>query len=126
MGPRHRRRWCGRFQPQLPVRRHTGELAWLAADPALQGKGWGKRLLAEVLIQARAIGLEKLDLVIRSGHDLERFYEGNGWVERGRWPGTVRVAPPATTATKSGSPGTSELRCCAISMEIEGLRSNFH
>lgn len=79
-------------QRQLPVRRHTGELAWLAVDPAFQGKGWGKRLLAEVQVQARAIGLEKLDLVARSGHDLERFYEANGWVERGRWPGAVRVA----------------------------------
>ncbi|MEV5538653.1 GNAT family N-acetyltransferase [Saccharopolyspora shandongensis] len=79
-------------QRQLPVRTHTGELAWLAVDPALQRQGWGKRLLDAVLVQARAIGLEKLDLVTRSGHDLERFYEANGWVERGRWPGAVRVA----------------------------------
>ncbi|MGW3468771.1 N-acetyltransferase family protein [Saccharopolyspora sp. NPDC000995] len=79
-------------QRELPARRHTGELAWLAVDPTLQGKGWGKRLLAEVLVRARAIGLEKLDLVTRSGHDLERFYEANGWVERGRWPSAVRVA----------------------------------
>ncbi|MCI2416271.1 GNAT family N-acetyltransferase [Saccharopolyspora sp. K220] len=78
---------------QLPVRKHTGELVWLAVDPVLQGKGWGKQLLDAVLVQAQAIGLEKLDLVTRSGHDLERFYEAHGWVERGRWPGAVRVAP---------------------------------
>ncbi|MGW1678028.1 GNAT family N-acetyltransferase [Saccharopolyspora sp. NPDC002376] len=76
---------------QLPVRKHTGELAWLAVDPVLQGKGWGKQLHDAVLAQARAIGLEMLDLVTRSGHDLERFYEGLGWVGRGWWPGAVRV-----------------------------------
>ncbi|WP_229679934.1 GNAT family N-acetyltransferase [Saccharopolyspora thermophila] len=78
---------------QLPVRQHTGELVWLAVDPQLQGKGWGKQLHDAVVAQAQALGLEKLDLVTRSGHGLERFYTNLGWVERGRWPGAVRVAP---------------------------------
>ncbi|MER7082606.1 Acetyltransferase (GNAT) domain-containing protein [Saccharopolyspora kobensis] len=78
---------------QLPVRTHTGELVWLAVDPALQGRGWGKQLHDAALVHAQAIGLEMLDLVTRSGHGLERFYAGLGWVERGRWPGAVRVAP---------------------------------
>ena len=63
---------------RLPVRRHTGELAWLAVDPALQGKGWGKQLLDAAVVQAQALGLERLDLVTRSGQGLDRFYEANG------------------------------------------------
>ncbi|MER6990862.1 GNAT family N-acetyltransferase [Saccharopolyspora hirsuta] len=78
---------------KLPVRRHTGELEWLAVDPRLQGAGWGKQLHDAVLVQARALGLEKLELIARGGHGLERFYGALGWVERGRWPGAVRVAP---------------------------------
>ncbi|WP_433871770.1 N-acetyltransferase family protein [Saccharopolyspora sp. CA-218241] len=76
----------------LPARRHTGELGWLAVDPQLQGKGWGGRLHDAVLVAAQAMGLEKLSAQARSGHDLEGFYTARDWVERGRWPGAVRVA----------------------------------
>ncbi|GAA4613606.1 GNAT family N-acetyltransferase [Saccharopolyspora hordei] len=78
---------------ELPVRKHTGELALLAVDPVLQGRGWGTQLHDAVLVQAQALGLEKVDLVTRSGHGVERFFERLGWVERGRWPGAVRVGP---------------------------------
>jgi GNAT superfamily N-acetyltransferase len=77
---------------QRPVRSHTGELTWLMVDPDLQGNGWGKQLHDAVLAQSQALGLAKLDLVARGGHGLEGFYEANGWTERGRWPGAVRVA----------------------------------
>jgi GNAT superfamily N-acetyltransferase len=77
---------------QRPVRHHTGELEWLMVDPELQGQGWGQQLHDAALAQAQALGLEKLSLVTRTGHGVERFYEANGWVERGRWPGAVRIA----------------------------------
>lgn len=75
-----------------PAQRHTGQLTWLMVDPSLQRQGWGRTLHEAVLVQGQALGLEKLELITRSGHDLERFYEGLGWVERGRWPGALRLA----------------------------------
>lgn len=77
---------------QRPVRRHTGNLAWLMVDPELQGSGWGQQLHDAALAQAQALGLEKLDLVARSDQGLESFYVVNGWVERGRWPGAIRIS----------------------------------
>ncbi|QGK69209.1 GNAT family N-acetyltransferase [Allosaccharopolyspora coralli] len=75
----------------LPARAHTGELSWLMVDPDLQGTGWGRQLHDAVLAQAQAVGLTQLELITRSGQDLERYYEALGWVERGRWPGAVRL-----------------------------------
>ncbi|MFE2441408.1 hypothetical protein ACH4TQ_12100 [Streptomyces sp. NPDC021218] len=37
--------------------------------------------------------LERLGLAARSGLGLEDFYRKLGWVEIGRWPGALRVAP---------------------------------
>jgi GNAT superfamily N-acetyltransferase len=75
-----------------PVRRHTAEVAWLMVDPRLQGRGWGRRLLDAAVRQAKALGIERLQLSLRSGDGLEQFYGKCGWTERGRWPGAVRVA----------------------------------
>lgn len=74
-----------------PVARHTGDLTSLVIDPELQGKGWDQQLHDAALSQALALGLEKLSLCTRGGQGLERFYEANDWVERGRWPGGLRV-----------------------------------
>ncbi|GAA0614113.1 GNAT family N-acetyltransferase [Kutzneria viridogrisea] len=76
-----------------PVRRHTAELEWLMVEPELQGRGWGGQLLTAVELHARALGIEQLVLITRTGHGVERFYEKQGWTERGRWPGAVRMAP---------------------------------
>lgn len=78
---------------RLPVDQHTGELRWLLVDPALRGAGWGKQLHDAALIQAQAQGLAKLQARVRGEQGLERFFEGYDWVERGRWPGAVRVDP---------------------------------
>ncbi|CAM00724.1 acetyltransferase (GNAT) family protein [Saccharopolyspora erythraea NRRL 2338] len=77
---------------RYPVRRHTGELSVLMVDPDLQGQGWGRKLHDAAVAHAQALGLEKLELVVRGGHDLERFYTGLGWTESGRWERSVRVA----------------------------------
>lgn len=50
------------------------------------------RVVAAAVAHARAIGVERLELSTRSGHGLEAFYTSQGWTERGRWPGAVRVA----------------------------------
>ena len=39
------------------------------------------------------MGLEHLRLVLRSGENLEAFYESLGWVEVGRHPNALRLAP---------------------------------
>ncbi len=77
---------------RLPVQAHTGQLTWLMVDPLLQGKGWGQQLLDAVLVQAQASGLTRLQVFVRAGRELERFFTGQGWVERGRWPGAFRIS----------------------------------
>ncbi|GAA2776303.1 GNAT family N-acetyltransferase [Saccharopolyspora taberi] len=77
---------------RYPVSRHTAELSLLMVHPDLWGRGWGRQLVEAAVSQARAIGVEKLELVARSGAGLEEFYTALGWVESGRWPGSVRVA----------------------------------
>jgi GNAT superfamily N-acetyltransferase len=75
----------------LPVQAHRAEIEWVLVDPDLQGKGLGSQLMDATVSHARALGLGQLSLVTRSGQDLERPYDELGWVERGRWPGSLRV-----------------------------------
>ena len=41
----------------------------------------------------RELGLEQLQLTVRGGHGLERFYQRLGYTVVGRHPRAVRVAP---------------------------------
>ncbi|WP_329336115.1 GNAT family N-acetyltransferase [Streptomyces sp. NBC_00663] len=69
--------------------------AWLytvMVDPALQGGGHGRALLAAVEEHARSLGLEALKLTCRGGLGLERFYASAGYKEVGRVPGGLRVS----------------------------------
>ncbi|MBF9072166.1 GNAT family N-acetyltransferase [Streptacidiphilus fuscans] len=61
--------------------------------PDFQGRGDGVALLAEAERHARAWGLAGLQLDLRGGLGLERFYERCGYKEVGRLPGALRVAP---------------------------------
>ncbi len=79
-------------QQWLPVQRHTAQLLWVLVDPDLQGQGWDQQLHDAALVQAQALGLEKVQLFARGGSDLARLLESNAWVEQGRWPGAVRLA----------------------------------
>jgi GNAT superfamily N-acetyltransferase len=75
------------------IQRHWRTLLRVMVRPELQGSGAG-RLLVEGLHQmARDLGLEQLQLTVRSGERLESFYERFGYVVVGRHPGAVRVAP---------------------------------
>ncbi|MET8703950.1 GNAT family N-acetyltransferase [Kitasatospora sp. NPDC004723] len=61
--------------------------------PELQGRGYGAALLAEAERIARGWGLAGLKLQVRGGLGLESFYARSGYVEVGRVPATIRVAP---------------------------------
>jgi len=61
--------------------------------PKHQGKGYGAELIKEADRAALDLGLEALRLTCRGGTGIERFYAKLGYVEAGRVPGGIRVAP---------------------------------
>lgn len=76
-----------------PLFRHWATVLRLQVHPAYQGGGRGRRLLDGLADIARADGLEFLHLTYRDGLGLGSFYESCGYVETGRVPGMIRVAP---------------------------------
>jgi GNAT superfamily N-acetyltransferase len=74
------------------LQRHYAWLTTVMVDPALQGGGHGRALLASAEEHARALGLEALKLTCRGGTGLENFYACAGYKEVGRVPGGLRVA----------------------------------
>ncbi|GGN85751.1 N-acetyltransferase [Streptomyces albiflavescens] len=71
---------------------HFAWVTTVMVDPALQGGGHGRALLAAVEEHARALGLEALKLTCRGGTGLEHFYASCGYQEVGRVPGGLRVS----------------------------------
>ncbi|NHA67828.1 GNAT family N-acetyltransferase [Phycicoccus flavus] len=63
------------------------------SDPGSRGRNLGRLVLAALHRAAREDGVEVVAVVARSGLGLSRFYERNGYVEVGRVPGNIRVAP---------------------------------
>jgi len=61
--------------------------------PELQGHGAGRLLLEGLHRTARSLGLEQLQLTVRGGTGVERFYERFGYAVVGSHPGAVRLAP---------------------------------
>lgn len=76
-----------------PLFRHWATVLRLQVHPRFQGRGAGRTLLDGVAGLARADGLDFLHLTYRDGLGLGRFYESCGFVEVGRIPGAIRVAP---------------------------------
>ncbi|RAJ39688.1 acetyltransferase (GNAT) family protein [Kitasatospora sp. SolWspMP-SS2h] len=72
---------------------HWRMLKRVMVHPEFQGRGYGAQLLAEAERVARGWGLAGLRLTLRGGHGLEEFYGRGGYVEVGRVPGAIRVAP---------------------------------
>lgn len=78
---------------------HRLQRHWLWAytvmvDPALQGRGLGRELMAAVADAARSLdGIEAVRLSCRGGTGLEHFYAACGYKEVGRVPAAIRVAP---------------------------------
>ncbi|MEU9716805.1 GNAT family N-acetyltransferase [Streptomyces sp. NPDC047976] len=77
-----------------PLVAHCGVVNHLQTRPGFRGRGIGVALMERVRVVAREeMGLERLQLSARAGLGLEEFYGRLGWVEVGRWPGALRVAP---------------------------------
>jgi RimJ/RimL family protein N-acetyltransferase len=82
--------WC--VVGPNPLRRHAPWLYRVMVDPARQGAGQGRLLLAGLQRLAREDGAEQLLLSTRSGAGVTRFYSRAGFEEVGRVPGVIRVA----------------------------------
>ncbi len=76
-----------------PLFAHWGTLLRLQVHPRQQGAGLGRVLVAGIHGVARDLGLEALRLTYREGLGLGAFYDRCGYVEVGRVPGVIRVAP---------------------------------
>lgn len=76
-----------------PLLGHARTAYRVMTDPALRGRNLGRLLLAAMHRAAREQGVEVAVLDVRSGLGTTRFYERCGYVEVGRVPGVIRVAP---------------------------------
>ncbi|MEV8530529.1 GNAT family N-acetyltransferase [Streptomyces sp. NPDC051211] len=77
-----------------PLVAHCGVVNHVQTHPRFRGRGIGAALMNRVHDLAREeMGLERLRLAARGGLGLEDFYRKLGWVEVGRFPGALRVAP---------------------------------
>ena len=76
-----------------PLLDHTRTGHRIMTDPARRGAGLGRLLMDAMHDAARAEGVELVIVQARGGHGTERFYERCGYVETGRIPGVIRVAP---------------------------------
>ncbi|GAA5062521.1 GNAT family N-acetyltransferase [Streptomyces similanensis] len=77
-----------------PLEAHCGVVNHVQTHVNFRGSGVGAALMHHVHHVAREeMGLERLKLTVRAGLGLEDFYAKVGWIEVGRWPGALRVAP---------------------------------
>lgn len=61
---------------------HRGWVNYLAVEPALRGRGFGRTMMAEAESRLRALGCPKVSLQIRrSNLDVARFYASLGYAE---------------------------------------------
>ncbi|MGI8680156.1 MAG: GNAT family N-acetyltransferase [Jatrophihabitans sp.] len=72
---------------------HWRTVLRVMVDPALQGSGAGTVLMHGLHELGRDLGLDHLQLTVRDGQHLERFYERFGYTVVGHHPGAVRVQP---------------------------------
>ena len=72
---------------------HRADVARLMVRPDLQGRGLGTMLLDAAVVEGREMGVEMLTLGARGGTPLPAFYAARGFVEYGRLPSGVRLAP---------------------------------
>jgi GNAT superfamily N-acetyltransferase len=72
---------------------HWRTVLRVMVHPRLQGTGAGSVLMAGLHRLAVELGLEHLQLTIRDGNHLERFYSRFGYTVVGSHPGAIRVAP---------------------------------
>ena len=86
--------WLLLAESESHLRRHWRTVYRVQVDPARQGAGLGRSLMAAAARYAQdSLGLEALTLMTRSGTGAERFYKRCGYREVGRIPGAIRVGP---------------------------------
>ena len=76
-----------------PLMSHARTAYRIMTHPDLRGRNLGRLLMAAMHRVAREQGVEVAVLDVRSGLGTTRFYEGAGYVEVGRVPAVIRVAP---------------------------------
>lgn len=76
-----------------PLRRHWRTVLRVMVHPQLQRTGAGRLLLEGVHGVAADLGLEQLLVSVRGGTGTEGFYRRFGYVEIGRHPAAIRLAP---------------------------------
>lgn len=75
------------------LKRHWCTVYTVMVHPGLQGKGYGRELMAAVEKEARGMdGITGLRLTCRGGLGLESFYISCGYREVGRLPDAIKVA----------------------------------
>lgn len=75
------------------LKAHWRVLKRVMVAPGTQGLGYGAALMREAAAVAARLGLDGLQVTVRDGHGLDRFYRSLGYREVGRIPGALRVAP---------------------------------
>jgi GNAT superfamily N-acetyltransferase len=75
------------------LKNHWRVLRRVMVAPGSQGQGYGTALMGEAVRVAGELGLDGLQVTVRGGTGTEAFYEKLGYVEVGRLPGALRVAP---------------------------------
>ena len=75
------------------LRKHWRTVLRVMVHPKYQGSGAGRLLMNGLRQSAIDLGLEQLQLTIRDGSSLEKFYEPLGYRIVGAHPRAVRVAP---------------------------------
>ncbi|MGW4461331.1 N-acetyltransferase family protein [Micromonospora sp. NPDC004704] len=78
---------------RFALKEHWRVLKRVMVHPDRQGTGYGAALMGEAERLGRKLGLEALQVTVRGGLNLERFYERCGYREVGRLPGALRLAP---------------------------------
>ncbi|MFK4090888.1 GNAT family N-acetyltransferase [Kribbella sp. NPDC020789] len=75
------------------LHQHWRTVMRVIVHPKHQGTGAGRTLMEGLQDSAADLGLEQLQLTIRDGQGLERFYQPLGYRIVGRHPRAIRVSP---------------------------------
>jgi GNAT superfamily N-acetyltransferase len=78
---------------RFALKDHWRLLKRVMVAPGCQGRGYGAALMREAAHVSEKMGLAALQVTVRGGMGIEKFYAGLGYREVGRVPGALRVAP---------------------------------